>query len=252
MRYNILFDKTRLAPIWMLVVVCLAIFIASSLKKYSGSNYVAVFQNKLNELEKEAKKSLDEIYLLSQNKSPAKLFDLKEKKYLNLFKNKGIVFLVYENDSLIFWSDHSPAVENYRKEVCLDNQLAQLSNGWYEVIRHSENQKSTKHFIALILLKNEFQYQNKYLTNVFPKWFEMPNNSGLKEFTSSNSSVIKNLDNSNLFELEIDHQQVVFTLIDWVLISLYISFFFLLIKCFRNECFRKNEIISPNLLLIIF
>ena len=77
MRYNILFDKTRLAPIWMLVVVCLAIFIASSLKKYSGSNYVAVFQNKLNELEKEAKKSLDEIYLLSQNKSPAKLFDLK-------------------------------------------------------------------------------------------------------------------------------------------------------------------------------
>lgn len=252
MRYNILFDKSRLAPIWMLVVVCLAIFIASSLKKYSGSNYVAVFQNKLNELEKEAKKSLDEIYLLSQNKSPAKLFDLKEKKYLNLFKNKGIVFLVYENDSLIFWSDHSPAVENYRKEVCLDNQLAQLSNGWYEVIRHSENQKSTKHFIALILLKNEFQYQNKYLTNVFPKWFEMPNNSGLKEFTSSNSSVIKNLDNSNLFELEIDHQQVVFTLIDWVLISLYISFFFLLIKCFRNACFRKNEIISPNLLLIIF
>ncbi|MBC7861623.1 MAG: hypothetical protein IAF38_01535, partial [Bacteroidia bacterium] len=221
------------------------------------SKYISSFQKKLHKLEIQAKNGLDEIAGSDKKGSSGTLFREKEKEFENLYSTTGIVYLVYENDSLIFWSDHSPAVENYRKEICLDNSLAKLRNGWYEVIKHPSNLTSTRNYIALILLKNEYQYQNKYLNNFFPDWFAMPKTAALEEFSGKNDpdsyrEAVKTVEGQNLFELKIDAHDIPFTGIDYGIACCWLLFFILLINFLKKECFRFEETFSANTLFFVF
>ncbi|MCC6691204.1 MAG: hypothetical protein IT235_06685, partial [Bacteroidia bacterium] len=65
-----------------------------------------------------------ELMLLSahaSNKTYTQLFSEKPKYYNELYREFGYVLLIYENDTLKFWTDNSPAVENQMKTVCLDD-----------------------------------------------------------------------------------------------------------------------------------
>jgi two-component system, NtrC family, nitrogen regulation sensor histidine kinase NtrY len=249
--------KNRLRQVLLSILppalIIVAILLVGVSRQEPLAKYVRSYENKLHALETEAKTELDSLTRFFQDKDAFRIFSEREKKYENLYAAKGIVYLVYENDSLIFWSDHSPAVENYRKEVCLDNELAKLRNGWYEVIRHPSNLTSQRHFLSLILLKNEFQYQNKYLTNVFPDWYKLPKNSELKEITGSNTGAgVKTLAGKPLFELQIDPHETPFTTTDLCLVLLYGSLFVLLIRFFLKQYFHADTIFSSNRLFLIF
>ncbi|MFN6040172.1 MAG: hypothetical protein ACK452_17000, partial [Bacteroidota bacterium] len=131
-------------------------------------------------------------------------------KYAELFREKGIVYLIYANDSLVFWSDNSPSVENYRKEICLDNSIVKLRNGWYEVVEHPQSNKNKEHFIALILLKREFAYQNKYLKSGFPDYFKTPdflkvNANPLGQYSVKNFKGVKLFEFENASTTELKH-----------------------------------------------
>ncbi|MFM7977977.1 MAG: hypothetical protein ACKPKO_01565, partial [Candidatus Fonsibacter sp.] len=106
--------------------------------------------------------------------NPKDLFELHDKNYINLFNDEGIVYLIYKNDSLIYWSDNSPAVEEYMKEVCLDNTTAKLKNGYYEILKENSGETQAYGIYGLILLKHKFSYQNNFLKNTFFKDFNLP------------------------------------------------------------------------------
>src|SRR3569832_1671227 len=82
------------------------------------------------------------------------LFRFKPSYYNTLLEKQGIALLIYESDTLKFWSDNAIAVENWIKEVCLDTKMANLYNGWFEVMHPHTNSTTTKTIVGLLLIKN--------------------------------------------------------------------------------------------------
>jgi signal transduction histidine kinase len=169
-----------------------------------NASTVANFEKKLHQKEM---KLNDEMRLLAgrvvkQNYN--QLFAQKPFYYNNLFQKEGIVMLIYENDTLKFWSDNSVAVENWRKEVCLDTKLVKLHNGWFEVMKPEANGASSKTIVGLILIKSEYPYQNKYLVNEFQKSFALPADTKLDLSCSDIKNQVKKYNNEPLFCLEFD------------------------------------------------
>ena len=130
------------------------------------------------------------------------LFTDKPDYYDDLLEKQGLAVLIYENDTLKFWSDNSIAVENWVKEVCLDTKMAKLHNGWFEVIRPHTNARTTKTIVGLVLIKNEYPYQNKYLVNEFQKDFAVAADTKLITDHPESANKIINSDGDYLFSLE--------------------------------------------------
>src|SRR5665647_726682 len=52
-------------------------------------------------------------------------------KTKNLFDTKGCIFLLYQKDSLIFWSENAAPFPLERDSSELCSPLLELANGWY-------------------------------------------------------------------------------------------------------------------------
>ena len=197
-------------------------------------------ESKLHKLELEANIQLDSIYK-HLNHSPKNIFtSYLTSKYSNTFNDKGIAFFIYDNDSLQFWTDNHPAVENYMLNICLDKKIVKLKNGYYLVIKHSQNAYSPFQLYALILLKNGFAYQNKYLRNSFNKYLDLPHKSDLLESKTenNNSFEITNLKNQFLFSIELKekHRNEIYSCLSFFMFCSYI---------FLTLSFLKKKI-SPD------
>jgi len=82
----------------------------------------------------------------------------------DLYEKEGIVLLGYSADSLVFWSDNAVPVENFSVDNQLYNDLSKLKNGWF-VVRH--NFIADYELFGLILIKNEYSYQNEFIKSDF-------------------------------------------------------------------------------------
>ena len=162
-------------------------------------------EKKLSILESIAEQQLDSIYHhLHHSSKKDFVYDLSN-RYKNLYNEKGIAFFIYENDSLQFWTDNHPAVENYMLNVCLEKKIVKLKNGYYQVIKHHQNAFSPFQLYGLILIKNGFAYQNKYLKNSFNPFLDIPHQSDLIEIKTANKNSIEivNKEKQFLFSLEL-------------------------------------------------
>ena len=88
------------------------------------------------------------------------------------FKLKGITLMVFDHDTLNYWSDNSVAVEPTWKNAGIAAGLIKLKNGWYQALINQGKQGTR--LVALILIKQEFAYQNSYLQNGFQIDFGIP------------------------------------------------------------------------------
>ena len=77
-------------------------------------------ESKLYELEQEASIDLDSIHKQLHHSTATNFVNYLAKNYANTFTKKGIAYFIYENDSLQFWTDNHPAVENYMLNICLE------------------------------------------------------------------------------------------------------------------------------------
>ena len=172
-----------------------------------------------------AKRAESENYTDLFAKSPA--------YYGDLMKNEGVALLIYENDTLKFWSDNSIAVENWVKEVCLDQKMAKLHNGWFEVVRPNTNATTTRAIVGLVLVKNEYPYQNKYLVNEFQKDFAVPSETKLITDNPNATNDVRNYNGEYLFSLEFNsannsvssatYVSILLTLIGFVFLILFLK-----------------------------
>ncbi len=98
----------------------------------------------------------------------------------DLSDKDDITLLVFENDTLIYWSDNKVPIFNYLEintpDVLFNNRLVLFQNGWYEVVSKTFGNKI---FVGLILVKNQYSYQNHHLKNQFQKEFNLPDNIGI-------------------------------------------------------------------------
>lgn len=207
-------------------------------------------EKKLHIVEHKAEAYLDSIYQ-HLHYSPKKVFvNYLANVYKDTYSEEGIACFIYENDSLQYWTDSHVAVENYMLNVCLEKRLVRLKNGFYEVIRHPKNDYSPFQLYALVLIKNAFPYENKYLKNGFNKNLDLAEWSFLDESNPLEKELsIANYQGQAIFSIEILQQsrRQFFSLVAFLLLCFALFYFFY----FLNKSILRQRI-SAILLIGVF
>lgn len=160
-------------PFFLLVCTVLCFVLAFFISGKEDVNFGAIakkFEKKLHIKETHASEELQELFEKTNKWTYAEVFSEKHEYYESLFEREGLVFLVFEKGSLQFWTDNTVVVDNYLLRNDFYNKVVKLPNGWFEIIKHSEGKKE---LFALLLLKREYAYQNKYLANEFQRDFHI-------------------------------------------------------------------------------
>lgn len=139
---------------------------------------------------------------LIKEENPDSLFIKYNDARLNEINDRGIYLYFYRNDSLLYWSSNDVSVPASGKKSVLDKRFVRFGNGWYEVVT---KQKENLKFYALILVKHEFAYQNKYLKNAFQSDFKIDDNNVLAVEEPFKVPLIRAQDGTPLFSLVIYH-----------------------------------------------
>ncbi len=137
----------------------------------------------------------------------------------------GLTLLVYQNDSIIYWSGNRiPFPDTLTGESFLKPFLY-FGNGWFRVL--TSNNEDIR-AVGLILIKNDYPYQNEYLSNNFPEEFGIPPGVGID--TTSGSHPVVNANGQFLFSLTFPEKSTLPLQIELLVLALAIgSFIFLVI-----------------------
>ena len=192
------FTNTRI----VLLLLAWIFFISGFFLSFSGDlnhgKLVKAFEKNLHRKEQILKKEVDTLQWQAESAPFEVLFEKYSGEKSALLDKEGIVLLVYENDTLKFWTNNSAAVENHIREVCLDDRLAQLKNGWFEVYKKQSQPAKIRMVFGLILLKREYPYQNRYLKNNFGLGFEVPEGTRIIKGDENNvNKIYSSLENES-------------------------------------------------------
>jgi two-component system nitrogen regulation sensor histidine kinase NtrY len=154
-------------------------YFLSQSNNYTTKELVAVAEKRLHAKEDIAKSHLDLLSNALKDAKPNDLFVKYNGIISDLYKNEGIAVYVYSNDSLCYWSDNQPAVDLFAYTNETDVQLIKMRNGWYEYIKQKTDAKLNYTLVALISIKPEYDFENRYLNNNFSKWLQLPENTKL-------------------------------------------------------------------------
>ncbi len=247
------FMKQISARSWIGILLLLTCaLIIDYFNRVKPENYAQKFEKVLHTKEAEVKQELNRYADFLYDNATTGLFNQQGFPDRQLFNKRGIVYLVYQNDSLIYWSDNSAGVENYMKEVCLDSHFVKLKNGYYEIVRHTGNKTNTRQLLGLILIKNEYNYQNKYLNNSFFTDYGLPDGSTLSDKNTDGAQEIKTIDKATLFYLQVPGQTYRNGVLSCLSMFIYGIVFLLLILLFERGYFVFSGTVPENRLLFFF
>ncbi len=130
------------------------------------------FEKVLWSKERKLKKILE---IVSDDKNASVPFSTLHKDIQpHLWQKEGLSVFLYRNDSLVFWSDNNVPAENLYDGNLFSRPFVHYGNGWFRVLTLERNSLNA---IGLILVKNDFPYQNDYLVNDFQEDFKLKANS---------------------------------------------------------------------------
>ena len=171
-----------------------------------------------------------------------------------MYEKEGIVFLGYSADSLVFWTDNLVPVEHNLLYKRLFNDVAKLKNGWF-IIRH--NYIDDYELFGLILIKNEYSYQNEFIKSNFLTEYniEIPVSVGID---AEKGYPIKDHNQNYLFSLKIKSSLIYNKTNVYISSAFYflsLVFLFLLIRLFihkiRKSRFKNIAIVGLAFALFI-
>ena len=157
-----------------------AYFVNSSRIFETGSDsQVRKFELTLHQKEEKLEKEILLLLKKSDQYSYENLFRDENNYYKNLFEEDGLLFYIYENDSLKFWTSSFAPLNEIIDSSAFSGPLLRLRNGWFEVKTNQTPNKSSglKKVVGLCLIKKEYSIENKYLANQFQSGFSLPDNS---------------------------------------------------------------------------
>ena len=169
----------------------------------------------------------------------------------DLYKNEGIVYLGYKNDTLVFWTDNSVPVDNYKIDKYLCRDVAKLKSGWY-IIRHYQHDNND--LFGLILIKNEYGFQNEFIKSEFFYEYDLDISAKIK-IDSENGYQIKDINGDYLFSFFLNstlidnYYAIYFSSLFYVIALLLL--FSIIRKIFLNLKSQKLKTISLFLLFFL-
>ena len=115
-------------------------------------------------------------------------------------KTKGVNLLTFQNDELKFWSTYRVTDIDPRK-IKEGSSVLLFSNGWYEVIKHTEGNFS---LLFLITIQSQYAFkETQYFKNDLDPLLSKSRLLTLASFTDRDVYSIKSIDNKFLFGLKI-------------------------------------------------
>lgn len=212
-----------------------------------GADAIA-FNNKLLEEENKADETIDSLLLHSlTNNLPVWVNENSLKlDYLN--KEHGLIFLVYRNDSLKYWTSNSLPIPEKPGE--LTRKFTKLGNSYVEV-REKQSQSVT--VVGLICIMESYSYENKFLKSGFYPIFNVDCNHSIIIDGENTANAIYNKEKDYLFGLNKESACNAILKIRVTIVLIFIAFCFLLLygrDKFKNKNFSFSQIVLFSVTLI--
>ncbi len=197
--------KNRSPAFHFLIAFCcffIAAFVQykSSWLRNSDEKIIESFQQTLWAKEKKLQAIVSDLSARSEKKNYLQLLNEHIDYYHNLLEEEGFALLIYEDDSLQFWSDNSIPVENFLKQICLDQPVEKLNNGWFQIIKKTNEHKTT---LGLMLIKKEYPIHNSFLVDEFQKDFSLAPQIQLQNGSMQDPNRIISASGEYLFTLKL-------------------------------------------------
>lgn len=200
--------KKYFLPILFVIVLAVSVF------KKSEFSLAEISEN----IQQELLRSEDFFTSISQNpKVVDDVFNCNlHSKTLQQFSERNYLLFAYAKDSLVCWnsSDVDPNLAIYAFE---QTGLLKLKNGWY--FAQKRNVDSTRTMLALLLIKHDFPFENKFLKNEFTIVENVPDNVQLSEVALEGATTIVNKAGEPLFSLFLSNIGVGSTIDYWLLFA---------------------------------
>ena len=200
----------------------------------SEQTHIRNFESKLHQKEVAIEKLIVQFAKEIEINSYDELFKKQLISYKSLYNTDGFVLLVYEKDSLKFWSDNHIPVENFLLKICLDSKIVKLNNGLFEVRRKEVNNKV---IIGLILIKSDYSFNNEYLKDEYAIGFHLPASTNILEVQSNSTHDVFSKEKHYLFTLDkVEHEAHLW--IEYIQIVCFLLSLIFLILLIEQSCFR--------------
>src|SRR5687768_7929760 len=127
------FLKSRFLLLLMAVVCFASAFFIAGKGSTDFSSAASRFEDVLERKELHARQELAELSEKIKTWTYKDLFSEKPDYYETLFDREGLVFLIFEDDKLCFWTDNMVAVDNHLSYNNFSDKIVKLPNGWFSV-----------------------------------------------------------------------------------------------------------------------
>jgi signal transduction histidine kinase len=161
-------DKSYLLPVYAILLAAMVILLVSLswyfTRPFRIEKYVEHCQDVIKQKDQHLQETLQELidhYAFDNDSIFDHLPDLAHQ-----YARNGFLFLIYQEDSLIFWSNNSMP-----SQVPVKDGITDTGNGWYRSISVDA---AGRKLVGLYLVKRDYNYENKYLHNTFHPSFDLP------------------------------------------------------------------------------
>lgn len=167
----------------------------------------------------------------------------------SLFSQKGLGFLITDNQKLLFWSSNRFSFERAYLKQALEEKVQFLPNGIY---LSSVKKAGNLSVIGLVLLKENYPIQNEYITNHFAKGFNTPDNYKIQLEASARGLPVHDINGDYLFSLVpggkilCEHARLYLPSLLFLMALLLLLFF---IRSFFKSNYRNEPFILRALVL---
>jgi signal transduction histidine kinase len=181
--------------------------------------------------------------------SSVNLFEINRQLNFEDLKDAGFTIAVFLHDSLRLWTDNAIDFGKSYSQSSLNNNVLKLNNAWY-LVKHIHGKNID--VIGLVLLKNNYLFENEYLSNSFHQDFKLPPSIKISLVSLSYSFDIADRQNNYLFSL-VPVNTIFSKNIDWEFIGFlyFLSIAFILL--FITKWYRQLSVQQayPERLIIL-
>jgi len=164
---------------------------------------------------------------------------------LDSLNKEGYNFLVYENNQLSQWSVNTIPIHQQFDSLQFANKIILLNNGWYLVNKFRINNSI---IVGILLIKNQYKFENDYLANSFSSAFDSPSDITLSP--KSGKYNIYSAQHQFLFSLQFNKLSPYTENVLFLLIFCYLVFTFCLLNLIFLLYISYISFIRSRLLLL--
>ncbi len=167
------------------------------------------------------------------------------REYFGHYEKKGVVILVYENEKLRYWTSNNIPEESLNRLLHEEQPVHKSGNAVYVTVRKETGGIT---LVGLILVKNNYIFENQFLKNKFHNDFNLPHEVKI-ELSNETEFTVNNRQEEYLFSLAPPDPPVAGKLFTRICTLLYFtSFLFLIIFFYKSfKIFNIRKEVSGNI-----